>query len=224
MHEDIRARIAERLKILNKSESSAAREAGLGASAIRDIGRVKRGKPVSPTINTIIKLSAALEAKPSWIAFGEAVEKVLRPSMTQPKILGDIAAGVWREAEADQAIEENEAIAADPRYPPEAQYLLRAVGTSMNTIIDPGDYILCVDIAKTGLSPRHGDIVVVERGRLSGEREVSAKRFLLKNGKAVFQADSYDPKWQGYELSTDVEEGETVSATALVLRVIKELR
>lgn len=224
MHEDVRARISERLEILKKSETAAARAAGLGPSAIRDIGRIKRGKPVSPTIATIAKIAAALETKPAWIAYGEKVNDHARTAAPLPKILGEIAAGVWREADADHACGDNERIASDPRYPANTQYLLRAVGTSMNTIIDPGDFILCVDLAATGLEIRNGDVVVVERRRNSGEREVSAKRFILRDGEPVFRANSVDPKWKDYELAIEVEDGEDIAATALVLRVIKELR
>lgn len=222
MHEDIRERISQRLAALKKSERKAVRDAGLGESAIRDIGRLKRGKPVSPTIATIVKIADALDSRPAWIAFGEGGEERSRP---QPglSVVGEVAAGVWRQADAD-AVEDQATLAIpDPRFPSDSQYLLRAVGTSMNRIIEPGAIIHCVDIFKSGLAIRPGDIVVVERRRISGEREVSAKRFFKDKRGPVFRADSTDPTWAGYELSTKLNEGDEIVATALVLRVLKEL-
>lgn len=220
MASDVFFRVQHRLNDLHRSARAVSLAAGMSPDAIRDLGRPKRGKLTSPTIETIEKLAHALDVTPEWLAFG-AGDPAARRDLY---ILGDVAAGVWLEADADRSEPARHLVAPDPRFPVDAQYLLRAQGTSMNAVIAHDDLIHCVDFVKAGLRPKPNDIVVVERHRVSGEREVTAKRLIERDGRMFLAAESLDPKWAGYFVAEDVDDGESVVVTALIIRAIREFR
>ncbi|MEL6758433.1 MAG: helix-turn-helix transcriptional regulator [Pseudomonadota bacterium] len=71
--ETIRDRILERLEVLDLSMRKASLDAGLGETAIRDL---IRNPDQTPSMRTVIKLSAALETSVDWLIHGAERTKV----------------------------------------------------------------------------------------------------------------------------------------------------
>lgn len=141
---------------------------------------------------------------------------------------GEVAAGKWLDldVEIDPRDFEQFPIAADPRYPHEAQYGLIVRGTSINRIADNGDVLHCLDLGIVALEPEEDDLIIAERRRAqAGQKEVTAKR-LRKRGRIIVLApDSYDAKWKPIELDpSNGSEDEEVAIIALVLAIYKPLR
>lgn len=141
------------------------------------------------------------------------------------KLLGEVAAGVWLEADADFFEELPTSIFPDPRYSAKAQFVLRNRGESMNMFFDNGTLLHVVDVVKAKLEPRQGDVVIVERRRASGEREVSAKRMDFDpSGRVIFKAQSREDRFKDYVLSTEVDDGESIVVAGVVLKAVREFR
>jgi SOS-response transcriptional repressor LexA len=191
---DILRRIDEQLEKTGKAATAVSTDAGFNEGFIRDM---RRKKKLMPGIDKIAALATQLETTPEYLAFGvgssEFVESVGMP------VRGEVAAGLWHEVDGitDANAFESVPIALDPRYPKEAQYGLIVKGTSVNKVANPGDVLLCLDLALTGIDPRPGDMVIVERRRFQGrEREVTAKRMRREGKLILLIPDSTDPAWQ----------------------------
>jgi SOS-response transcriptional repressor LexA len=191
---EILRRIDEQLEKTGKAATAVSAEAGFNEGFIRDM---RRKKKLMPGIDKIAALADQLETTPEYLAFGigssEFVESI------GMSVRGEVAAGLW--LEVDGIIDTNPfepiPMAFDPRYPKEAQYGLVVRGTSINKVAQPGDVLICLDLAMTSIDPKPGDLVIVERKRHQGsEREVTAKR-LRREGKFILLLpDSTDPQWQ----------------------------
>ncbi|CTQ67197.1 LexA repressor [Roseibium alexandrii] len=120
-----------------------------------------------------------------------------KPAGTVP-ILGEVAAGIWMEASLfENENQENSHIPFDPRFPVEAQFILRVRGESMNLVAPNGDYILCVDYFKAMITPKVDDLVLVERSKDGGMTiERTAKELVRKNGRVELMPKSSDPRFQ----------------------------
>jgi SOS-response transcriptional repressor LexA len=191
---DILRRIDEQLEKTGKAATAVSAEAGFNEGFIRDM---RRKKKLMPGIDKIAALAESLETTPEYLAFGvgssEHVEAVGMP------VRGEVAAGLWHEIEGivDASPFEPIPMAFDPRYPKEAQYGLVVKGTSVNKVAQPGDVLICLDLAMTSIDPRPGDLVIVERTRHQGsEREVTAKRLRREGKLLLLLPDSTDPRWQ----------------------------
>ena len=217
-------RIDERLKVTGKAASAASEDAGLNPGFIRDL---KRKKKTMPSIDKIEQLAQALDTTPGWLAF-EIGDGSYQVQVGMP-VRGEVAAGLWHEV--DGVVDANEferiPIALDPRYPAAAQYGLITRGTSINRVAQPGDILLCLDYAITGIDPRPGDLVIVERTRFQGrEREVTAKRIRRDGKLLMLLPDSDDPAWQtavpinAQKPTDDVE----VAVVAIVSGVYRPIR
>lgn len=86
-------------------------------------------------------------------------------------------------------------VAPDPAYPIDCQYALQVRGNSVNQIVPDGGIIVCVDLADSGISPRDGDLVVVERRR-GGMVETTVKQLRKANGGPELWPLSTDPEHQ----------------------------
>lgn len=212
----IRARIIARGKELQKTQASYLSEAGLNKSFLKEASRGSL-----PRLDSLAALARVLEVTPEWLAYGgDEVDTV--PAL---RIVGTVEAGVWHEPGAASR-RERLPLAPDPRFPADAQFVFEVRGTSMNRVAPPGALLHCLDVERSGIKPRHGDLVVVERARASGEIELSAKRMAMRGGKVVFAAESDDPAWEGRVLdpADHLRDRNTLGLRpfALVLRVIVE--
>ena len=195
-------RITRRISELGLTEAGAAKAAGLGASAIRNI---REGKSQSPRLDTVRKLAPTLKVTPEWLAFGSddqladaLAETATRPALTLP-VLGEVAAGRWLEVDdfVDEPAFGPVAISPDPRWPAEHQFGLVVRGESLNRFAVDGDILACVSAAPVRYRPREGDLIVVEMRRAAGLlRQLTAKRFLPLETHIELWPDSDHERWQ----------------------------
>lgn len=141
----------------------------------------------------------------------------------QIKIVGRVAAGVFREIE-QVSLEQCPVspFPPDPSYPLEAQFDLVVEGNSINKFARDGEIVRCVDIASTGVELVDGDLVIVRRqnGALV---ETTAKRARRKGSAWELRFDSDDPRYQG-SLVLDPVDGDQIEITAIVLYAYRPAR
>ncbi|MEI2388052.1 S24 family peptidase [Breoghania sp. JC706] len=115
------------------------------------------------------------------------------------RILGEVAAGVWLEANVFEieCAETSNLRSGDGRFPIGSQYLLRIKGESLNKIAQNGDLILCINYLDANIKPKIGDLAVIERSRDGGMTiERTAKRITKHNGVVELTPESTDPRFQ----------------------------
>ena len=220
-------RIDHRIAILRTSRNKVLQEAGLKPDRIRDLEDAKTG----PSVDIIIALAPVLQTTPEWLAFGVGEEtpgEHAEEAVLRVVIKGEVAAGTWLEIDAlqDEPIGELP-FAPDPNYPVEAQFALGVRGTSINRVARPGDMLLCLDLAITGIEPVDGDLVIVERRRGQGaEKEVTAKRLYRRRALIDLVPDSDDPRWRDpvtFDTSKPLDDIE-IAIVAIVTGVYRQIR
>jgi SOS-response transcriptional repressor LexA len=216
----INQRIRQRLKQVGKSAAAVSIEAGFNDGYIRDM---RRKNNALPGVDRIEALAKVLDVKPGWLAFGEGGDTTGGGILVR----GEVAAGLWLEVGAlDETTFDETPLRPDPRFPDDAQFALGVRGTSINRIAQPGDLLLCLDYAMTGIEPKQGSIVIVERRRAqAGVREVTAKRIERKGSLVYLHPDSDDPRWQEPIIldGKKVHEDEEVAIIAIVNGVYKPI-
>jgi SOS-response transcriptional repressor LexA len=246
-------RIEQRLSALGLSARAASLKTGRGPDVIRNIQRAaEKNEPYFPRHDTIDAIGQVLEAPPNWLVWGDEASYTLDTPANQndepPEIhhdaedsddkltpqglpiRGNVAAGLWHEIDAfaDPGEFERAPVVVSPNFPVEAQYALRVVGTSINRIASEGDFLRCIDVWIAGLTPRDGDLAIVEQRR-NGEqlREVTAKRIRQTNGILRLEPESTDPKWQPILLdpkkAPDGIEARIIAIVDLVFRPVTRL-
>jgi SOS-response transcriptional repressor LexA len=191
----------EKLRALVKEHGPSARavslRAGLGATAVKDI---LSGKSQDPGFATIQAIAAALDvsAEQLMVASPDAYQPSavrMRRVKRQIPVLGEVAAGLWREATQRELMRADEFIDLDVAgYESATLYALKVVGPSMNMFYPNGRYVVIAPAAEAGV--RVGDHVVVERYR-AGLVEVTIKELNLdEGGRALLWPKSTDPAFQ----------------------------
>jgi transcriptional regulator with XRE-family HTH domain len=159
--------------------------------------------------------------------FADNIVKVTSAENKTLSVKGDVAAGLWMEADLfDSEKAENSSLAGgDARYSLDYQYLLRIRGESLNKIAQDGDLILCLDYGQAGIDLVSGDLVVVERFRDGGHTlERTAKRVVRHNGDIELRPESTDPRFQEPVIFDEhSEEATEVRVIAKILKVIREV-
>lgn len=126
-----------------------------------------------------------------------APERSMRgvPVQRRIAVVGEVAAGVWREAVAVQEHELDDYIALDvPGYERADLKAWKVVGPSMNAIYPEGRFVVTAHPAEAGV--RIGDHVVVERHQ-GGLIEVTLKEFTREpNGRIALWPRSNDERFQ----------------------------
>lgn len=143
-------------------------------------------------------------------------------------VSGAVAAGHWLELDAvvDESRFSPLPIGPSREFSPRAQYGLVVRGTSINRIATPGDILLCVDCAETGLEPDQGDLVIVQRLRVQeAQRELTAKRIRRRGNRIELHPDSDDPTWQKPIVlnRSKATEGEEIAIKAVVFAVYRPI-
>lgn len=195
--------IRMRLSAVGKSPREASIEATGNPEAIRNI---LRGKSFNPRSDTLAKLAKVLGVAPEELMRaalpGSGAFEIAPLSRTQDQgilVLGEVAAGVWREVPIDNG-QEGVAlpILPDPRHPAERQFGVVVRGESINKVAKDGDYLICLapddDVRH---SIKDGDLVVLERIRPDGLREVTVKRVRHAFDGWEFWSESTDPRYSG---------------------------
>lgn len=223
----IYSRIMSRVDTINAAREPGARvitprsvslAAGMSARAVLDIG-----KGHAPSVDKIAALASVLRTTPEWLAFGVGGGED-RPACATLAAVGRVAAGTWREV--DQCFEPvTMPVAPDPRYPAGAQYLLQVEGDSLDRLVLPGDYLLCVDLHALGREPENGEIVIVESRRDGGALvETTAKR-LRRQGRLVYlDYVSDNPLHAGMSLVIDPAAASQEDQVAIRAIAVQSLR
>jgi len=153
-----------------------------------------------------------------WLLTGEGTPissaEADRAEAVQPvgeglPVIGKVQAGYWFDTSVVDEHPEPEYVPVmrNVRYARARQYALRVVGTSMNLVVEDGNYVTCVDFAESGLELSPGQIVHVDRHRDGGQLvETTIKQVERREGRWFLVPRSSDPKWQPVELN----EGEVV--------------
>lgn len=130
-----------------------------------------------------------------WISDGPMIrDKRLQSALRKVPILGEAAAGVWRETGVSLTSEGNESLAVDvPGYEGAAVWALRVAGPSMDLFYPPGRYVIVASPSEAGL--RIGDHVVCERQQ-NGLKEITLKELATIGGKSALLPRSSHPDHQ----------------------------
>lgn len=163
--------------------------------------------------------AAEFAAMQRW--FGETISPQIYPQtgLRNIPIIGKVAAGIWREIsmEGDQVFDVDEfPFPPDPRYPIESQFDLIVEGSSLNRIAQNGSRLRCIDLHKSGLTPRDGDIVIVRRVKDSFGVEMTAKRLKITERGQELWPDSTDPQWQT-PLIVGAQKGEEITIIGIAV-------
>jgi transcriptional regulator with XRE-family HTH domain len=143
---------------------------------------------VRPRHSTIVLIAKATGKTVEWLESG------LSDKAIGLNVVGEVAAGAWREARA-QFAPVGQPVAADPRFPADAQRLYRVVGNSVNRVVPNGEYVHAVDVIAADIRPEPGDLVIV-RKTAHGLYEYTAKRYVRDGRKILLRPESDDPEWQ----------------------------
>lgn len=132
-------------------------------------------------------------------------------------VVGEVQAGVWREADVgDEPKHPPIPMGRDRRFSEVPQFALLVQGESMNRILPPGMFVVCVPWRDLGKDVENGELVVVERRR-DGMVEATVKRIALQGKKVLLMPESTDPRFQQpIELGSGAE-NEEVAITAKVI-------
>lgn len=190
-------------------------DAGMTQQQLADAVKKTRGAvaqwesgEVRPRHSTLTLIAGATGKDIRWLESG------VDSANTGMWVVGEVAAGSWREASAmlkPYALP----VTPHPHYPAEAQRLYRISGPSVNKLVGDGEYIHCVDVLAADTMPVSGDLVVVKKLE-HGKAEYSAKRFLRIGGKTVLRPESDDPDFQD-DLVIDGDEDTEIVITDIVI-------
>jgi transcriptional regulator with XRE-family HTH domain len=132
-------------------------------------------------------------------------------------IMGSVRAGAWLEMDSLVTSEPAEflPIPRDTAYPIGAYYALKVDGTSIDKVAANGDFLICLDLGKTGIGISERDLVIVQRTKPDGTREITAKRVHREAGTFILRPESHDPRWQE-AIRFDPDNGDEVAVLARV--------
>jgi SOS-response transcriptional repressor LexA len=169
------------------------------------------------------KYGRAFRVKPGWLLGVEGINDGPVTDFEAEATLivgGKVAAGIWREDEA-----EIEMIEIDtPPIVPNARRLGFIVeGRSMDEFYQPGTILNCVSIHTNGIEPADGDHVIVRRTKPDGLRELTVKEFHVRDGEFYLRPRSTLPDFPELRVGRPVEDcddGEEVCVIAFVVGAI----
>jgi SOS-response transcriptional repressor LexA len=162
--------------------------AGLGEAPAAPFRHTEPGDPINLT--DVLAFIAARKDNPPEKATGK-----LRPINRRIPVMGEVAAGLWRDAVPKQLEDAEEWLALDVAGYERAQLqAMRVVGTSMDLVYPPGRYVVIAHPAEAGL--RHGDYVVVERSK-ADLVEITLKEFVVdEDGRVALWPRSSKKEFQ----------------------------
>lgn len=188
--------LGERLLMCRKERGWSQRELGKRLGVTRNAVSLWESDESEPENHRLKKAAVLFDTSYEWLATGRGNREGTLTPIVGLRLIGDIAAGVWREVSESQEMEfKRVPVAPVDDYPLEAQYALRIVGNSVDRVAKDGAIIHCVDVARAGLMPRDGDLVCVERGR-AGLQEMTVKRIRMGKEGLELWPESNDPAHQ----------------------------
>jgi phage repressor protein C with HTH and peptisase S24 domain len=193
------------------------------------VGNWERGKGIKRANLELI--SKTFSASFEWLATGrgEPLDGELTTSITKSSkvglapVKGFVEAGHWQDVFYGGADDMHEYVPTSSDYPADWQYAYIVHGESINRTARDGDKLICVDLVKSHVAIRDGDLVIVERSRFDGQIvERTAKRVKQTLRGIELWPDSEHPDHQTpipYE--TD-DETAGVLVTAKVVWVLRK--
>lgn len=137
------------------------------------------------------------------------------------QLMGEVAAGVWKEVGVDDFGNEKIAMPHDPRYPKGALYALRIRGNSVNKHAKDGDIAICLDLHHAPRDYLDGDWVVARRTRGSLQETTVKRAKRKRDGSWELWPDSDDPAFQE-PLKLGAQKDEMVEVLALVRHFLRD--
>lgn len=183
--------------------------AGLGETAVRDILQKRVN---SPSIETLTAIADALEIPLSVVLGGSMYGS---RTVRYIKVVGEVAAGAWRDVTHADFQEFEIPIPMDPKYPAGAMFALQIRGTSINRKAQDGDWVVCLKCESAPRPFQSGDWVVVEQTE-SGKVETTIKKVRWNRGWELWP-DSTDTRWKTPIQLNGLGDGIEVRVTAFVL-------
>lgn len=175
----------------NTNPKRLAKEAGVGATYVRDI---IEGRSLDPKTGKLVQIAKALGCTlDELLGKGSAVEPV---HTTQIEVRGDVQAGVWREAiEWPQADWYAITVPLDVAFAGLHRYGLLVKGDSMDKVFPDGSIAVVINLVDLGRMPKTGEIaVVVQRSKTSNEFEATVKAVqVLDSGEIILWPQSTNP-------------------------------
>lgn len=101
-------------------------------------------------------------------------------------VTGDLAAGVWIEAE-DSFVPYELRAPSDPRYPPHAQFGLLVRDTHCNRIVRVGEIVICLKLSLHPIELVDGHALLIERFKPDGTKALTARRVRRAAGSTTME-------------------------------------
>lgn len=205
---EMKDRIKKARKSAELSQSALAEKVGVTRAAV-----AQWESGIHPPRREIIaKISDATGSDLTWLELG------IEPNEGGPQrglyVVGEVAGGLWKEGSVEfKPI--GMPVAPHPDYPADCQRLYVVKGESVNRIVADGEYVHCVDVANSGIAPRHGDLVIVRRLE-HGLAEYTAKRLISDHGHWVLRPESTDPLWQN-DIALNGDDSTIIDITDVVI-------
>lgn len=224
----IRELISRRIAELGLSMAAISRECGRNDAYIQQY--LTRKSPrflpedVRATLVTILKVN------PSELNIRDLILPINNPNDqndTGILVVGEVAAGVWREQEADTEPDEYlYGLVRDPRFPRDSQFALKIKGDSCNLFAADGDYAICVNALDIGRAPKNGDFVIVVRRRMCGQiHETTCKQVEINGvGMKLWPRSTNEKHQTPLLMAEDGEDAHTeIEITAFVISFHKRV-
>ncbi len=137
------------------SYAAASRKLGIPVDGISKVIRGTRDL-------TIEEMAALAEMTKTKVPVGNLATG---PTPRYVNIVGEVAAGLWREVSSEQRDSQRLLALIDQRWPDEALFALTVVGESINERAADGDHVVCLAVEFAPRDLQSGDWVVVDRIR-----------------------------------------------------------
>lgn len=172
------------------TQSDLASKVGVSRNAVSLWESNKNG----PSLATLLKVCAELDLSPDGFS---TVQKPIQitEELGAMAIKGEVRAGAWLEFNDDMHDFGTLPTLPDPRYSNVEQFALKVVGTSMNKVTPPGQYVIVAAWDSIGAELKDGDLVVVRRERAM-TYEATLKRAKKIGNSWELWPESTDPRYQ----------------------------
>lgn len=183
------------------------------------ISKWERGED-SPRLENVRKLAELAREPVSDFWLEEDEHRLAGEGWHPPtRVIGAVQAGQWVESVEWDEDQQFDVIMPFPRAWPEfPTYGFLVRGSSMNLLYPEGSVVVAVPTIVSGIDPKPGDRVVVQRRDDQGLYEVTVKEFTRDSqGRVWLWPRSDDPEWQG---PIDPRDGADKRAEILVTGII----
>lgn len=215
MMSTVGARIKTARKALKLTQTELADKLGTDPSSISRWENDQQGI----TFENAAALASALEVTVQYLLTGEDVIPLGAGSPSRMlNVVGEVQAGVWREASEWEGDDQYPiAVIVPPQYRDLVMSAYVVKGSSMNVYYPSGSHVVVASTIANGLTPRHGNKVLVSRVNKDGQYEATLKEYVVDvTGNVWLWPRSNDPRYQDPIQYRD-ENTEEVTITGIVV-------